>query len=130
MTNDTVADTLIRIKNGYLAGKKQVEIPYSKIGESLINLLVKNKFVASSQNKADNGRKIISVVLAYNDKTPALINVVRVSKPSFRVYVKTGKIPKVLGGLGITIVSTPKGLMIGQDARKQRLGGELLCKVW
>ncbi len=130
MVNDIFADTLIRIKNGYLAGKKQVEITYSKIGDNLIKLLVKNKFAGASKIVEDNDKKTIIVNLSYNNKTPSITNATRVSKPSFRVYVKANEIPYVLGGLGVTVISTPKGLMTGKEAKKQRLGGELLCKIW
>ncbi|MBI2029309.1 30S ribosomal protein S8 [Candidatus Gottesmanbacteria bacterium] len=130
MTNDIVGDTLIRIKNGYLAGKKQVELPYSKIGKSLVKLLAKNKYLTSVEIIENNNIKTMLVKLAYNDKTPVVSDVTRVSKPSYRVYVKTGKIPNVFSGLGVTIVSTPQGLMTGKEARKKRLGGELLCKIW
>lgn len=130
MVNDILGDTLTRIKNGYLAGKKQVEISYSKIGDSLIKLLVKNKYASGSEIVEDNNKRIIIVKLAYSDKTPAIADATRVSKPSFRVYVGADEIPKVFGGLGITVISTPKGLMTGKEAKKQRLGGELLCKIW
>lgn len=130
MVNDTVSDTLIRIKNGYLADKESVIIPYSKISESLVNLMVKNKFIAFTKVEKEGKHKVISATLLYNDNSPSLIGIERVSKPSYRVYVKSTEIPKVFGGLGITIVSTPKGLMIGNEARKQKMGGEVLCKIW
>lgn len=130
MVNDIVGDTLIRIKNGYLAGKKQVDLPYSKIGNNLVTLLAKNKYLTSVEIIEDKNIKTILVKLAYNDKTPVVSDLTRVSKPSYRVYVKADKIPNVFGGLGVTIVSTPEGLMTGREARKKRLGGELLCKIW
>lgn len=130
MTNDIVGDTLIRIKNGYLAGKKQVELPYSKIGNNLVKLLAKNKYLTSVEIIEGNNIKTMLVKLAYNDKTPVVSDLNRVSRPSYRVYVKSDKIPKVFGGLGVSIVSTPQGLMTGKEARKKHLGGELLCKIW
>lgn len=130
MVNDIVADTLIRIKNGYLAEKETVSIPYSKIGEALVKLMAKNKFISSVATAKEKNHKVITATLMYNGKTPALVDIERISKPSYRVYVKSSEIPRVFGGLGITVLSTPQGLMTGNEARRQKTGGELVCKIW
>jgi len=139
MINDPIADFLIRIKNGYLAKKTEVSVPYSKIKENLGKILVEEGYLeklkipacpAGRRNPKSEIRKNLVLTLKYEKKKPALTDVQRVSKPGLRIYVDKTKIPKVLGGLGITIISTPKGLMTDKEARKKGLGGEVICKVW
>ncbi len=130
MVNDPIADTLIRIKNGYLATLEEVVIPYSKLRHNLIKLLNENGFIQFFKTEGEGYQKRIVVGLKYKGKEPALHDVLRVSKPGLRVYVKKDKIPKVFGGLGIAIVSTSAGLITGETARKKKLGGELICHVW
>jgi len=130
MFNDPIADTLIRIKNGYLAKKPEVAVGYSKINEELVKLIVKNGFAEEIKVSGSGLEKKIIIKLKYIDKQPAISNVVRVSKPSLRIYVNKDNIPSVFGGLGKTIISTPKGLLIGNEARKKHLGGEVICKIW
>lgn len=130
MVNDPIADTLIQIKNGYLASKEKISVPYSKIKYELIKLLVEKGFVKSQKVVGDGYKKQIVIELKYENKKGALSNVLRVSKPSLRIYVNKNSIPKVFGGLGITIISTSKGLMTGEEARKKKVGGELICKIW
>lgn len=123
---DPVADALIRIKNGYLSGKQSVPVKFSKLILNLMKLLQKEGYVQSVEQK---DREII-VLLKYESRKPALSEVQRVSKPSLRVYKGVSKLPRVLSGLGIAIISTPKGLMTDRDARKQKVGGEVLALVW
>lgn len=130
MISDPIADALIRIKNGYLATLERVEIPYSKMKYKLIDLLVNNGFVKSYKVSGEGYRKEIVVELNYKDGKPVLTDVLKVSRPGLRVYVKKGNIPKVFGGLGIAIISTSCGLMTDREARKKKLGGELICKIW
>lgn len=130
MVNDPIADTLIQIKNGYLANKEKVSVSYSKIKHELIKLLVDYGFVKSFDLTNDSYKKKIVIKLKYENKKAVMTDVIRVSKPGLRIYVNKNNIPKVFGGLGITILSTSKGLMIGQEARKKKLGGELICKIW
>lgn len=130
MFNDPIADTLIRIKNGYLAKKPEVAVEYSKMNEELVKLIVKNGFAEEIKVAGSGQEKKIIIKLKYIDKQPAIFNVVRVSKPSLRIYVNKDNIPSVFGGLGKTIISTPKGLLTGSEARKKHLGGEVICKIW
>ncbi len=130
MVNDLISDSLVKIKNGYLAGNSEVTLFYSKITEKLVTLLINNNFASKIEIVKKDNRKAIIVSLIYKDKKPAVVDIVRVSKPSLRVYVNRKKIPWVFGGLGICIISTPKGLMTGSQARKNNLGGELICKIW
>ncbi len=125
---DPISDLLIRIKNGYLAYKKSVSCPVSKIKVSILEILKKHKYI--EDYKIDKKSRNIEVILRYEKKSPAMQEVVRVSKLGLRVYAGWKKLPNVLNGLGICIVSTSKGVMTGEEARKMKLGGEILCKVW
>lgn len=130
MLTDPIADMLIRIKNGYLARHKTVEFPYSKMKESLAEILVKTGFLAKTEVLGQKKPPLVRVTLKYEGKTPALAGVQRVSKPGLRIYAGKDKLPQVLGGLGTVIVSTPRGLMTDKEAKKLGLGGEVICKVW
>lgn len=123
---DPIADALIRIKNGYQVGKEEVVIRYSKLIFSLMKLLEKEDYIGSVKQKD----KQIVVVLKYPLRKPAMTDIKRVSKPSLRVYKGVKELPKVLNGLGIAIISTPKGIMTDREARKQKVGGEVLALVW
>ncbi|TSC54384.1 MAG: small subunit ribosomal protein S8 [Microgenomates group bacterium LiPW_16] len=132
MLSDPIADFLARIKNGYLARKKEMTVPYSKLKENLAKILVEEGYLKEGKRQKAKGKSEDELILTlkYEGKKPALTDVQRVSKPGLRIYVGKRKIPKVLGGLGIVIVSTSKGLMTDEQARKKGLGGELVCKVW
>lgn len=123
---DTIADALIRIKNGYRVGKESVDLSYSKLTLNLMNLLEREGYIEKVSAKDRN----IKVALKYNGRIPALTDVKRVSKPSLRVYKGIKQLPYVLNGLGIAIISTPKGLLTDSDARKEKVGGEILALVW
>ena len=123
---DPVADALIRIKNGYSVGRQSVMVRYSKLILRLMKLLQEEGFL---QDVKQNETEII-VSLKYNGRKPAIADVKRISKPSLRVYKGVAELPYVLNGLGIAIVSTPKGLMTEKEARKQKVGGEILAFVW
>lgn len=124
--NDPVADALIRIKNGYQVGKILVELKFSKLILQLMKLLQKEGYLSGVQQKSS----MITVTLKYNARIAAITDVKRVSKPSLRVYKGVKDLPRVLNGLGIAVVSTPKGLMTDKDARKEKVGGEVLALVW
>lgn len=123
---DPVADALIRIKNGYSVGKVSVQLRFSKLIWKLMKLLQKEGYLEGVEQK---GREIL-VTLKYNSRIPVLTDVTRVSKPSLRVYKGVKDLPRVLNGLGIAIISTPKGLMTDKEARKFKAGGEVLALVW
>jgi len=139
MINDPIGDMLIRIKNGYLARKDVVEVPYSRMKEEIAKILVKEGYLESSKSKISPPKrrsrrnskfKILELKLKYEGKGPAIEEVKRISKPGVRIYAKADEIPKVKYGFGITIVSTPKGIMTDKEARKKNLGGEVICQVW
>lgn len=127
--SDPIADLLIRIKNGYLAKKKLVEVPWSKILEGIAKILKGGGYLKKVEVKEDKFRALV-LNLKYVKGCPALTNVKRISKPGVRRYVKAKNIKPVLNGLGIMIVSTPQGLMSGKEAKKKGLGGEILAEVW
>jgi small subunit ribosomal protein S8 len=126
MTNDSVSDALIRIKNGYLASLPEVNVSYSKLVLTLCQLLSKEGYIG---NCVEDGR-LIKVALKYENKKPVLTDVKRVSKPGLRIYKGSKNLPSVLSGLGIAIISTPKGLMTDKQARKESIGGEVMAYVW
>jgi len=129
---DPIADFLIRIKNGYLAKKEQIESPWSKMRETIARLLAKHGYLGRVKvEKIDQVRKKIVVELKYDSESrPAITGVKRVSKPGRRIYAPADKIPYALGGAGITIISTSQGIMTDREARKRRLGGEIIGQVW
>jgi small subunit ribosomal protein S8 len=127
MTTDPIADMLTRIRNGLMARRASVTVPYSGIKESILKILVAQGFIGGYKVSGQVPAKLIEVDLA---GAKELSKVTRLSKPGRRVYTASRDIPTVLSGRGIVIISTPKGLMAGQEAKKQGLGGELICQVW
>ncbi|MBU1000572.1 30S ribosomal protein S8 [Patescibacteria group bacterium] len=123
---DPVADALTRIKNGYRVGKLKVVIRFSKLILKLAKLLEEEGYLSKVEQKD----REIMVTLKYNSRIPVLTDVQRVSKPSLRVYKGVKNLPVVLNGLGIAIISTPKGLMTDKEARKLKVGGEVLALIW
>lgn len=131
MTNDPIADFLIQIKNGYMAKKSQVTIGHSKVKESLAKILNKNGWLGKvTVGKSKENFSQIIIDLLYDRKLPKVTEIVIVSKPGRRVYVKASALPRVLGGLGMAVISTSSGLMTDKEARKKGLGGEVICKIW
>lgn len=128
MVTDSIADLLVRIKNGYRAKKKSVLVSRSKYNQKLLTLLASLGFIADWAEAED--KKVFKVSLKYQNKKPVLTEAARVSKPGLRVYKKWEEIPKVLGGFGEAIISTSKGLMTGKEARAKKLGGEVVAKIW
>lgn len=128
---DPVSDFLTRLRNASKAGLAECVSPHSKLKESLALILKSEGFVSEVTTGADDkGHKTVVVKLKYVDNTPAITNLSRVSTPGRRLYYSYTEIPRVLNGLGISILSTSKGLLKDQDARRQKVGGELLCNVW
>lgn len=126
---DPISDMLTRIRNASRALLKTVEIPHSNMKESIGNILKNEGYVADCSVDGDK-KKSIRLSLKYQGRKGIIVGLKRVSRPGLRRYVKSAEIPRVLGGLGTAIVSTPKGLMTGTEARRQKLGGELICYIW
>jgi small subunit ribosomal protein S8 len=128
---DPVSDFLTRLRNASKAGLAECVSPHSKLKESLALILKSEGFVSDVKTSVDDrGHKTVVVALKYVSNAPAITNLSRISTPGRRLYASYTEIPRVLNGLGITILSTSKGLLKDRDARRQKLGGELLCKVW
>jgi len=128
---DPVADMLTRIRNAIRARHQKVDVPASKLKLEIARILKGEGYVSNFKATEEEGHKVIRIYLKYDNNNDAVIsNVERVSRPGCRVYVGRTEIPRVLGGMGINILTTPRGVMTGRQARKQGLGGELLCEVW
>lgn len=126
---DPISDMLIRIKNAQKAGHETVQIPYSKFKHEIAKVLEEHKMVKASERKGKRVRKFLEVELVYADEEPAIHEVRLISKPSRRFYSPLKKIPKPRHG-GLIILSTPKGVMCEEKARKEKVGGELIAEVW
>jgi len=128
---DPIADMLTRIRNGCMAGFEVVDIPSSKMKQEISRILKEEGYIKESKIINEQVQDIIRLYLKYDDTNrPVITNLKRISKPGRRVYVKKDNIPRVLGGLGIAILSTSKGIMADKNTRKAQLGGEVLCHVW
>jgi small subunit ribosomal protein S8 len=128
---DPIADMLTRIRNGSMARHQSVLIPVSKIKINLARILKEEGYIRDYDQPAEMGDRVFRVWLKYGtDKRPVLTGLRRVSKPGLRVYTTRSEIPMVQGGLGISILSTPQGLMTGREAFRKNLGGEVVCYVW
>ena len=131
VVTDPIADFLTRIRNANMVYMDKVEIPASKTKISLAEILKEEGFIKDMEYIEDGKQGVIRVYLKYGSSREKVINgLKRISKPGLRVYAGKDELPRVLGGLGIAIVSTSKGLMIDKKARKEGLGGEVLCYVW
>jgi small subunit ribosomal protein S8 len=128
---DPVADLLTRIRNAINARQQKLDVPASKLKAEIARILKEEGYLANFKATEEEGRKVLRLYLKYGSNNDAAIsNVTRVSRPGCRVYVGHTEIPRVLGGLGINILTTPKGVMTGRQARKTGVGGEILCEVW
>ncbi|NGX54922.1 MAG: 30S ribosomal protein S8 [Chlamydiae bacterium] len=129
--NDTVADLLTRIRNAGGARHRYTDVRWSNAKESIVKILKNQGFVAHFLIKEEKKKKTMRIFLKYGeDRLPVIQGLKRVSKPSLRQYLSSQKIPRVMGGMGIAIVSTSQGVMEGSLAREKNLGGEFLCQVW
>ncbi len=128
---DPVADLLTRIRNAINARQQKLDVPASKLKMEIARILKEEGYLANYKATEENGRKLLRLYIKYGSNNDAAItNLARISRPGCRVYVGHNEIPRVLGGLGISILTTPKGVMTGRQARKSGVGGEILCEVW
>ncbi|WXT99459.1 MAG: 30S ribosomal protein S8 [Catillopecten margaritatus gill symbiont] len=127
--SDPVADMLTRMRNAYMVEKKEVNIPASNLKSAIASVMQQEGYIESFSVVGEKAAKTLTVKLKYYDEKPVIDTLKRISKPSLRVYVKSTEMPSVMNGLGIVIVSTPKGVMTGQNAAAQNVGGEVLCSV-
>ena len=128
---DPVADMLTRIRNANIAGHASVEIPASKMKKNIAEILVKEGFIKSYEIIEAENQDIIKVQMKYGaNKAKVITGIKKISKPGLKVYAKADEVPRVLGGLGIAIISTSSGLITDKEARKLGVGGEVICYVW
>ena len=132
--SDPVADMLTRVRNANSARHNSVSLPVSKMKVAIATVLKDEGFIGDYSVSNDDAKAqqdiLLDLVYQGTKKTPIINGLRRISKPGLRVYVQSREIPRVLGGLGIAILSTPKGVMTGQEARRQKTGGEVICYVW
>ncbi len=127
---DPVADYLTRVRNAIRGGHKRVDIPASNMKRELTKLLLANKYITSFTEHKEGPQGLIRIVLKYKDGEPVLSGLRRVSRPGLRRYVGSEKVPRVLGGLGLAVISTSRGLMTDKQARAEKVGGEVICEIW
>ena len=131
MNTDPIADMLTRIRNANMVSHPEVEIPSSKLKVSLAKLLKDEGYITNYSERTVGKFKVLTVELKYDEAgKPIITNLQRISRPGLRNYCKAKNLPQVLGGMGIAIVSTSKGLLTDRRARKENIGGEVLCYVW
>jgi small subunit ribosomal protein S8 len=127
---DPIADMLTRIRNATIVRDKIVEIPASKIKMEILKILKEEGYIQDFEAGDDAPKSMVKVYLKYNGKEKVISGLKRISKPGLKVYARKDEIPKVLGGLGIAVMSTSKGIMTDRKARTEGIGGEVLCYVW
>ena len=127
---DPVADYLTRLRNAVQAKHKRVDIPTSNLKRELTKLFVAQKFIAGFTEVKESDQGLLRIQLKYNEGRPVIAGLRRVSRPGLRKYVDAETIPRVLGGLGIAVISTSRGLMTDKQARLAKVGGEVLCEIW
>jgi small subunit ribosomal protein S8 len=127
---DPIADFLTRLRNAIRAKHKRVDVPASNMKRELAKLLLANKYIAGYTEVKDSAQGTLRIQLKYSDGQSVIAGLKRVSTPGLRTYADAGSIPRVLGGLGVAVVSTSKGLMTDKQARAANVGGEVLCEIW
>lgn len=128
---DPISDYLTRVRNALKAGKKTVDMPYSKFKEAISNLLKTSSFIEDFKIiETEKKFKMLSIKLKYADGDSVILGLKRISRPGIRRYVNNEDLPRVRNGMGIAIISTSKGLLTDKDARKLKIGGEIVCEIW
>nr|YP_009398739.1 ribosomal protein S8 [Kuetzingia canaliculata]ARW67925.1 ribosomal protein S8 [Kuetzingia canaliculata] len=132
MINDIISDMLTRIRNANLAKHQIVQVPSTKITRNIVKVLEEEGFIYQSEEIQENPRRYLLISLKYKGKNrkPIITELKRISKPGLRIYANHKELPKVLGGIGIAIISTSQGIMTDKTARQYGLGGEILCYIW
>ncbi len=127
---DPIADFLTRLRNASKAKKVRVDIPASNMKKSLAGILKQQRFIEDFSVVEDNKQNLLRIQLKYSNGVPAINGLQRISTPGLRVYKSSQELPKVLNGLGIAVISTQKGLLTDKEARREALGGEVVCYIW
>lgn len=129
-TTDPIADYLTRIRNAMRARHKRVDIPASNVKRELSRILLEQKYISGFTEIKDTKQGILRVTLKYFEGRNAITGLDRISKPGLRVYAPADELPRVLNGMGVSVISTSKGMMTGRQAKEHHVGGEILCHVW
>ncbi|MBP1778409.1 MAG: ribosomal protein [candidate division NC10 bacterium] len=127
---DPVADYLTRLRNALRAGHKRVDVPASNLKRELTRLLISSNYLSGFTEVKTTAQGVLRIQLKYNDAQPVICGLKRISRPGLRKYVASDGVPRVLGGIGIAIISTSQGLMTDKQARAAKVGGEVLCEIW
>jgi small subunit ribosomal protein S8 len=131
MTSDPIADMLTRVRNAIVARHPKVDVPASKLKTEIARILKEEGYIANYKVAEEGVKKVIKIYLKYGpNNSPVITRIERISRPGCRVYVGQSDIPRVQGGLGINILTTPRGVMTGRHAHKEGVGGEVLCRIW
>ena len=131
MTSDPIADMLTRVRNAMAARHAKVDVPASKLKTEIARILKEEGYIANFKVAEEGVKKVIKIYLKYaSNNSPVITRIERVSRPGCRVYVGRDDIPRVQGGLGINILTTPRGVMTGRTAHREKVGGEILCRIW
>lgn len=131
MTSDPIADMLTRVRNALSARHPKVDVPASKLKAEIVRIMKEEGYILNFKVAEEGVKRTIKIYLKYGDNnSPVISRIERVSRPGCRVYVGQSDIPRVLGGLGINILTTPRGVMTGRAAHKEGIGGEILCQIW
>ena len=128
--SDPISDFLTVIRNAYRAGKESCETRYSKIHLRLAEILKEEGYISEVETLDENGKQRLRIQLKYVNEVPALTGIKRVSKPGRRLYFQSRDIPRTLGGLGVGILTTSRGILKDRDARREKVGGEMICAIW
>jgi small subunit ribosomal protein S8 len=128
---DPIADMLTRVRNGYKAKHYKVDVPGSKMKQELARILLSEGYIKDFNIIEDSRQNLIRIILKYDEsEKPAIAGLRRISRPGLRKYVPAADLPRVMGGLGVAIVSTSRGVLTDREARRERVGGEVVCYVW
>ena len=128
--SDPISDFLTVIRNAYRAGKETCDTRYSKIHQNIAEILKEEGYIRSVEKVDNEGKPYLRIELKYVDEVPALTGIKRVSRPGRRLYFQSREIPRTLGGLGVGILTTSRGILKDRDARRENVGGELICAIW
>ena len=128
--SDPIGDMIARIKNAQIRNHKKVQLPSSKFKEKIAEVLKSEGYIIDYKVSQESNKPYLEISLKYNSGNPVISSIQRVSKPGRRIFSRAESLPKINNGLGIAIISTPKGVMTDIDARKQKIGGEIICKVF
>lgn len=129
-TTDPISDYLTRMRNAIRARHKRFDVPASNVKRAMTKILQDQKFISGFSEIKDNKQGVLRITLKYTDGVNAVRGLQRVSRPGLRSYASSEELPRVMNGLGIALISTSKGIMTEKEARTQRVGGEVLCKIW